>query len=115
MRLSGFGNLYRQSRFNDVAPILPRAPIAAGIEPFNSRPAETALVRAETLHPLVPHRRVALKPIGGRSQLDLERRRIDHRQSDQRSRRRANYSIHLGVEHALSPTMGWWRQCPASA
>ena len=87
VRLSGFGNLYRQSRFNDIAVDLAAGPEfrmgSSRIQPRGR--AHAALVRPEILQPLGAPRRVA-EPADRRSHPAHPRRVGDApRQPDQRS------------------------------
>jgi hypothetical protein len=108
VRISGFGNLYRQSQFNDIGLDAAAGPelqlgssrinLEAGVNQrwFGQKPYSRSLRIGASLQ----------KPIGGRSQLDLSAgaSMIDNRVNDLEDGR--NYSAHLAFEHALSPTTG---------
>jgi len=108
LRVSGFGNLYRRSEFNDVGLDAAAGPelqlgsnrinLEAGVNQrwFGQKPYARSFRIGASL----------LRPIGGRSQLDLSAGAsiIDNRVNDLEDGR--NYSAHVGVERALSPTTG---------
>lgn len=107
-RISGFGDLYRSSRFNDIA-----LDVAAGPELFVGR-AKMSLEAGMTQRwfgqkPLSRSIRVGatgIVPVGRRSQLRIgvATASINHRLNDLQDGR--TYSANARLEHALSPATG---------
>ena len=107
-RVSGFGDLYRRSKFNDIAVDVAAGPeLQLGSNRLNLEAGAT--MRWFGQKPYSRSARIGaawMRPLGGRTQLDagLSAALIDNRVNHLEDGR--DFSARLSVEHALSPTMG---------